>query len=86
MQHATKPIPNLAVAIVALEHDLQTEDAFDELECARTLDFPVPTYIDPDEETTGIYEVTNDGIHEIRPSKLTSWVNEGIEVFWVSFC
>lgn len=86
MQHAMKPNPELSIAISELEQELQTEEAFDDMECGRTLEFPIPTYVDPDEEITGIYELTKDGIHEIRPSKLTSWVNEGLEVFWVSFC
>lgn len=83
---ATKPNPDKTISIAELEQDLQTEEAFDDLERRRTLEFPVPTYIDPDEETTNLWEVTKDGIHEIKPSKLTTWVNDDVEVFWVSFC
>ena len=84
--NTTKPNPDKTISIADLEQDLQTEEAFDEMECGRTLELRVPTFIDPDDETTNIWEVTKDGIHEIKPSKLATWVNDDVEVFWVSFC
>lgn len=84
--NATKPDPDTSISITALEQELQTEEAFDQMECGRTLEFPVPTYVDPDAETTNVWQVTSDGIHEIKPSKLANWLDDDVEVFWVSFC
>ena len=81
---ATKPEPDTSISIAELEQELQTEEAFDQMECGSR-EFPVPTYIDPDAETTNVWQVTVDGIHEIKPSKLASWLDDGVETFWVSF-
>jgi hypothetical protein len=85
MQSATKPSPDKSISITELEQELQTEEAFDELECGKTDELSVPTFVDPDEETTTVWEITQTGIHEIKPSQMSRWINDDVEVFWVSF-
>ncbi|NVB80167.1 MAG: hypothetical protein HOV81_17365 [Kofleriaceae bacterium] len=74
-----------SISIAELEQELQTEEAFDELECGKSGELSVPTYVDPDAEPTTAWEITTNGIHEIKPTSLTRWINDEVETFWVSF-
>jgi hypothetical protein len=84
MRNDTKS-PEKSISIVELEQELQTEEAFDDLECRKTDQLSIPTYVDPEEEPTTAWEITTDGIHEIKPTSLTRWINDEVETFWVSF-
>ena len=51
MQRVSKANQRHTISIAVLEDELERD----------TLEMPIPTYIDPDDEPTGIWEITKDG-------------------------